>query len=108
MFIRSSLAVVTLVAFSSAFASTAFSVEPKSPPKAPGLGDPGKLTALEIIAGVGDKVELRGADDRLQIVVSGVYDSGQFRDFTRKVKYQVKPEGIVNVDERQSDHCGRN
>ncbi len=68
-------------------------------PKAPGLGDPGKLVALELIGSSADKSLLRGADDRLQLVVSGKYDSGQFRDFTRKVKYEVAPANIAAVDE---------
>ena len=66
-------------------------------PKAPGLGDPGKLVGLELIGGGADKSLLRGADDRLQLVVSGKYDSGQYRDFTRKAKYEVDAERTEQV-----------
>src|SRR5690606_4307055 len=66
--------------------------------EAPGLGDPGKLQKLEVIAGSEEIGRLRGADDRLQLVVSGVYDSGQFRDYTRKVAYETEPSGIVQID----------
>ena len=68
-----------------------------TPVKAPGLGDPGKLTAVEVIGGGAQTSLLRGADDRLQLVVSGKYDSGQYRDFTRKAKYEVSPANIATV-----------
>ena len=68
-------------------------------PVAPGLGDPGKLVALEVFAGVEETVALRGADDRLQLVVSGKYDSGQYRDFSSTATYETNPASIVQVDD---------
>ncbi len=82
-----------------AIGSICLAAEGKSPPKAPGLGDPGKMVGVEIIAGVDKVPTLRGADARLQLVVSGKYDSGQYRDLTRSCKYQLKPDGIVLIDE---------
>jgi len=76
----------------------ALGVVPATAAEAPGLGDPGKLQKLEIIAGTEDVGRLRGADDRLQLVVSGLYDSGQYRDYTRKVAYESDPSGIVQID----------
>ncbi len=67
--------------------------------EAPGLGDPGKLEKLELIAGAENVGRLRGADDRLQLVVSGVYSTGQFRDFTRAAQYDLSPAGIAQIDE---------
>ncbi len=76
-----------------------FVPQASSAAEAPGLGDPGKLEKLEIIASSEEIGRLRGADDRLQLVVSGIYSSGQFRDFTRKAMYETAPAGIAQVDE---------
>ncbi len=68
-------------------------------PKAKGLGDPGQLTALKVEPSINEKgVTIRGRDARQQIFVSGVYSTGQFRDFTRKVAYDAQPAGIIKVD----------
>src|SRR5207244_10885428 len=61
----SSLVLVGLIGSLAAAAAAA------SPVKAPGLGDPGKLMAIEVIGGGAETSLLRGADDRLQLVVSG-------------------------------------
>ena len=67
--------------------------------KFPGLPEPGKLVALQIAHGRGSAPALlRGADDRLQLVVTGRHASGQLRDWTGKVQYQVQPQGVVKVD----------
>ncbi len=67
--------------------------------KFPGLPEPGKLEALEIAHGRGSAPALlRGEDDRLQLVVTGRHASGQLRDWTGKVQYQVQPQGVVQVD----------
>src|SRR5262245_11305322 len=79
--------------------SIAWAAPAPAAPKAPGLGDPGKLVTLEMMGGGAATSLLRGADDRLQLVVSGKYDSGQYRDFTRKAKYEVAPANIAAVDE---------
>ena len=68
-----------------------------SGPKVPGLGDPGKLSEVSI--GDGADLVLRGPDARLQLVVSGKYSSGQFRDLTHDAQFKVEPEGIVKIDE---------
>src|SRR5262249_11313976 len=67
--------------------------------KPKGLGDPGKLTALKVEPNINEKgVAIRGRDARQQIFVTGVFSSGQFRDFTRKTAYTAAPEGIVKID----------
>ncbi len=62
----------------------------------PGLGDPGKLVSLTIE--VPHKLVLRGKDARQQLIVTGHYSSGQQRDLTAQVRYEVKPAGVVRVD----------
>jgi hypothetical protein len=66
----------------------------------PGLGDPGELTGITIDTGrtVDGSVTISGRDAGQQLVVSGVYSSGQVRDLTRDVTYTTSPEGIVFVD----------
>jgi hypothetical protein len=73
---------------------------PPAKPKAPGLGDPGKLTAIQVETGRAKDglVTISGRDSGQQIVVTGQYDSGQSRDLTRKSTYEVSPAGIVSVD----------
>ncbi|GIW92054.1 MAG: S-layer protein [Pirellulaceae bacterium] len=69
--------------------------------EAPGLGDPGSLERLEWDCGpLADGVlELAGRDAYRQLVVAGVYDSGQVRDFTRKVRFQIEPANLARVTE---------
>ena len=62
----------------------------------PGLGDPGKLTAVQFEAFPLDT--LVGRDARRQLVVNGRYSSGQVRDLTSKVSYQTEPAGVVRVE----------
>lgn len=77
------------------FLSLNASAEPAKPK---GLGDPGVLNALKIEPEfAGGKVTIRGRDARQQLVVTGVYSSGQLRDQTPLAKYSVQPEGIVEV-----------
>ncbi len=64
-------------------------------PAIPGLGDPGKLTSLRIEQPY--KLTLRGRDARQQLVVTGVYSSGQERDAASLVKFAAEPEGVVGV-----------
>jgi len=70
-----------------------------TPPPAPGLGDPGQL--LEVTIDSGRTVEggftLDGQDARQQLMVTGKFSTGQLRDLTSKVSYEVAPEGIVEV-----------
>ncbi|HTM52778.1 MAG TPA: DUF1549 domain-containing protein [Pirellulales bacterium] len=90
-------AVVTLALFAAPLALAA-TTESK-PPAAPGLGDPGQLTAVQIDSGrsVEGAFTLDGQDARQQLIVTGAYSSGQLRDLTGDVQYQAAPEGIVDV-----------
>jgi hypothetical protein len=71
-------------------------------PKPPGLPDAGQLVAIELTTGReregGRPVAIRGRDAMQQLLVTGIYESGQQRDLTRTVRYRVKPEGILAVD----------
>ena len=69
-------------------------------PDPPGLGDPGKLVSITIDTGrtVDGKFVLAGRDAHQQLLVTGVYDSGQVRDLSRQVVYTVTPEGIMTID----------
>ncbi len=66
-------------------------------PAIPGLGDPGKLSSLRIEQP--HKLTLRGRDARQQLVVTGVYSSGQERDAASLVTFAAQPEGVVTVAE---------
>src|SRR5688572_4117955 len=70
-----------------------------APLKAPGLGDPGKLTSIAIESGciMDGKVIIAGRDAYQQLIVTGAYETGQTRDLSRKVTYTVSPENIVKV-----------
>ncbi len=64
-----------------------------------GLGDPGRLDALRIEPNEnGQGFAMRGRDARQQLIVSGVYSSGQLHDLTRKVSFATEPAGIVEID----------
>jgi hypothetical protein len=87
-------AVAAMSVFSSVTLATAESAKPK------GLGDPGVLAGLKIEPTVeGKPILLRGRDARQQVYVTGSYSSGQLRDHTRNVRYEVEPAGIVSVDD---------
>ncbi len=77
---------------------TIWAAEPE-PVVPPGLGDPGSLTRLELECGPlnNGTLELAGRDAYRQLVVTGVYSTGQVRDVTRKVQYRVAPENITTV-----------
>ncbi|MBU6399294.1 MAG: DUF1553 domain-containing protein [Verrucomicrobia bacterium] len=66
--------------------------------------DFGRLVGLQIQCGAARdasaKPELRltGADAREQLLVNGQFSGGRVRDFTRDVRYQVVPGGVVQVD----------
>jgi len=69
------------------------------PAKPKGLGDPGQITGLRIEPNLNDQgVTVRGRDARQQLFVTGVFSSGQLRDFTRKVSFTSEPAGIVAID----------
>ncbi|MBX3413342.1 MAG: DUF1549 domain-containing protein [Pirellulales bacterium] len=67
----------------------------------PGLGEPGKLESITIDSGRPADVQaiLVGNDAREQLVVTGNFDSGQTRDLTDAVTFELTPAGIVQVDE---------
>ncbi|MCA9175586.1 MAG: DUF1553 domain-containing protein [Planctomycetales bacterium] len=69
-------------------------------PTPPGLGDPGKLVELTVETGrdVDGVFEVAGRDASQQLLITGVYDSGQTRDLSGKAEYTVSPEGIATVD----------
>ncbi|ADB18194.1 protein of unknown function DUF1549 [Pirellula staleyi DSM 6068] len=81
------------------FASSSYAADEK--PKAPGLGDPGQLTSIQVDTGrtVDGLFTLSGRDAVQQLVVTGLYNSGQTRDLTRSSKYSANPAGIVAIDE---------
>ncbi|MFT5526818.1 MAG: hypothetical protein ACI9HK_004798, partial [Pirellulaceae bacterium] len=69
-------------------------------PTPPGLGDPGILQSISIETGrlADGKFIVSGRDATQQLVVSGHYDSGQFRDLSRDVTYTITPDGIAAID----------
>jgi hypothetical protein len=81
-----------------AFLTSAYGNDTK--PKAPGLGDPGQLTAIEVQTGrtKDGQVTISGRDAGQQLVITGRFTSGQTRDFTRKATYEATPAGVVSVD----------
>jgi len=78
----------------------AFAADQPAKPKAPGLGDPGKLTSIVVDSGrTKDGVcQISGRDSGQQLVVTGSYDSGQTRDWSSKATYEATPPGIVKID----------
>jgi len=63
----------------------------------PGLGEPGPLTAIEIESGA--EPVLRGANARRQVVVTGVYASGQRHDLTRQTVFRVDDPSVLRIDD---------
>lgn len=62
----------------------------------PGLGPRGDLVRLEFEQG--DRGSLVGREARMQLVVTGVYSSGQRHDLTREVEYSLQPSGVASVN----------
>jgi hypothetical protein len=62
--------------------------------------DPGKLVAIAVDTGVPNATGavLHGRDARQQLVVTGRYASGELRDFTSQVKYEVASPGVCSID----------
>jgi len=74
----------------------------KAKPEPPGLGDPGKLVAVELESGrIGSDgfVLLAGRDAAQQLIVTGKYDSGQLRDLSGKVTYAANPANVVSISD---------
>jgi len=66
-----------------------------APDDFPGLGPRGTLTAVQIQPQ--DELLLKGPNARAQLVVTGVFSSGQQHDLTHDVTYKVSPSGVVQV-----------
>ena len=67
-------------------------------PEPKGLGDPGVLDSLKVEPeSQENRLIIRGRDARQQLIVTGVYSSGQFRDHTPQATYSASPAGIVEV-----------
>lgn len=43
-------------------------------------------------------LQLKGASDRHQVLVSGINTAGNHEDYTHKVNYRLQPEGVVSID----------
>lgn len=63
----------------------------------PGLGAPGTLKAIEFESG--GLTELVGQNARRQLVVKGVYTSGQERDLSGQVKWRINNSAVATVSE---------
>lgn len=61
----------------------------------PGLGPKGNLVRLEFEAG--GPTSLVGRNARKQLIVTGVYSSGQRHDLTHDVTYSVDKPGVITV-----------
>lgn len=61
----------------------------------PGLGPKGKLVGLEFEHG--ELTTLVGSNSRKQLIVTGLYDSGQRHDMTSVANYSAEPGGIVTI-----------
>jgi hypothetical protein len=61
--------------------------------------DLGELRSIEMQTGRTDKggFVLSGRDSGQQLIVTGRYASGEVRDLSRDMKYQVTPTGVVEV-----------
>jgi hypothetical protein len=68
-------------------------------PAAHGSSDMGELKTLIVETGrtAGGEFLLDGPDAAQQLLVTGGYATGQARDLTRAVTYEVRPAGIVEV-----------
>lgn len=69
-----------------------------SPDAAPGLGDPGTLQKIQIESTGVD--QLVGRNARRQLVVTGIYSSGQQRDLTDQVQYRADPAAVLSVSNK--------
>ena len=56
-----------------------------------------KVLQLNITVGDSSTLRLRGSDSRQQLLVTAKLSDGSVRDFTRAVKYEVKPANIAKI-----------
>ena len=76
-------------------------VRAADPKPAAATAAPSKPIALELAAGdarEGGVLRLRGSDARRQLLVTAKFGDGSVQDYSRRVKYELKPGGIVSVD----------
>lgn len=67
-------------------------------PEPKGLGDPGVLDSLKVEPESQDnQLVIRGRDARQQLIVTGVYSSGQLLDHTPGATYSATPADIVEI-----------
>ncbi len=94
------LAAFVILSASWVLLSGAAAVANDAKPKAPGLGDPGPITEVQIDTGrtVNGGIVLDGQDARQQLVVTAKHATGQLRDLTSTATYEVNPPGIVHVE----------
>ncbi len=85
-FVKGLLFAVALLAHSGRIASAV---------EFPGLGPKGTLQRLEIESA--GQPALVGRNARKQLIVTGVYSSGQRHDLTHDVSFAVQPAGIVSI-----------
>ena len=90
---------VKLFTMTLALSVTANAAVADQAPEPKGLGDPGVLDSLKVEPeSQENRLIIRGRDARQQLIVTGVYSSGQFRDHTPKATYASEPAGIVEID----------
>ena len=91
---RSFIALITFAIFMASAAPATFAI--MTPP----VAEVGALKQITIYAGVelAAPLQLRGADARQQLAVTGLYASGATRDLTRLVRYEASPANVVQID----------
>ncbi len=84
----------------SAFCTLAVAADQETAKEPPGLGDPGQLQEIVIQTGrtVEGRIVISGRDAYQQLMVAGMYSSGQIRDLTDAVEYLAEPADVLTVD----------
>ncbi|HIK94502.1 MAG TPA: DUF1553 domain-containing protein [Planctomycetes bacterium] len=92
-----SFAILTIC---SAFCTLAVAADQETAKEPPGLGDPGQLQEIVIQTGrtVEGRIVISGRDAYQQLMVAGMYSSGQIRDLTNAVEYLAEPADVLTVD----------
>ncbi len=99
------MVVVALLAMTSVTMNSTAGAAEAASGVAPGTDtatSPGALTKLSIATAhpaesLTEGLALKGADARLQLIVTGELSAGKLRDFTREVVYTSEPASIVNI-----------
>src|SRR2546427_8170309 len=64
---------------------------------------PGELTRLELLVptaastGTNQVLRLSGVEARQQLLVTASFSTGALRDYTREVRYETSPAGVIQV-----------